>query len=174
MFARVSSLILLCLMSMNLMAMPTMKAGPEVEKKVLTGPAPKPATESDKKIATASAQKWLEYADTRSWERAWAASSDFYRNEMPVSHMGNLMYQHRKPFGALKDRKVKNVTYKYLKEGTLPGEYLIVAFDSEFENQKVVEVVVTYKEKDNLWRASGYMTDDGKGKPKSVESTKVH
>ncbi len=172
MFARVSSLILLCLMSMSLMAMPALTTAPEIEKKVLTGPAPEPATESDRKVAVASAEKWLEYADSRSWERAWAASSDFYRKEMPASHMGNLMYQHRKPFGALKNRKVKNVTYKYLKEGTLPGEYLVVEFDSEFENQKVVEAVITYKEKDNLWRASGYITDDGKPKKEAVK--KVH
>ena len=171
MFARVSSLILMCLMSFGLMAAPTTatEEAKRVAEKPAVSTAQKSATDKDRKIASASAQKWLEYADTRSWERAWAASSDFYRKEMPVSHMGNLMYQHRKPFGALKNRKVKNVTYKYLEEGTLPGEYLVVEFDSEFENQKIVEIVVTYKEKDNLWRASGYLTNDGKSKP-----TKVH
>ncbi len=117
---------------------------------------------SREEMATISAQKWLEMMDVHAWDKVWGGSSEFFRKEMPVDHWGRMVVDHRKPLGKFISRKLQGTEYKNLKEGTLPGEYIVVKFASSYEKKAVIEVVVTYKEKDGVWRSSGYLVADGK------------
>jgi TM2 domain-containing membrane protein YozV len=63
----------------------------------------------------------------------------------------------RAPLGALKTREVKSSRYKTSVPGAPDGEYVIIQFNTSFENkQSAVETVTPMREKDGSWRVSGY------------------
>jgi len=54
-------------------------------------------------------------------------------------------------------RKVKSTTYKTALPGAPDGEYVVIEFESVFENKKAaVETVTPMMDKDGKWQVSGY------------------
>jgi hypothetical protein len=63
----------------------------------------------------------------------------------------------RKPLGKLVTRKVKTKTYRTSLPGAPDGEYVVIEFETSFENKKwAVETVTPMMDKDGKWRVSGY------------------
>ena len=63
----------------------------------------------------------------------------------------------RKPLGKLVSRKIRSNTYKTSLPGAPDGEYVVIQFETSFENKKsAIETVTPMMEKDGKWRVSGY------------------
>ena len=63
----------------------------------------------------------------------------------------------REPLGKLISRKVKTKAYRTSLPGAPDGEYVVIEFETSFENKKVaVETVTPMMGKDGAWRVSGY------------------
>jgi hypothetical protein len=63
----------------------------------------------------------------------------------------------RDPLGKLLARKLKSATYATMLPGAPDGEYVVIKYDSSFENKKTaVETITPMLDKDGLWRVSGY------------------
>ena len=61
------------------------------------------------------------------------------------------------PLGKKTSRGVRSSEYSTTMPGAPDGEYVLLQFDTSFENkQSAVETVVMTKESDGLWRTSGY------------------
>ena len=63
----------------------------------------------------------------------------------------------RKPLGKVTSRKVKSKTYTRQVPGAPDGEYVVIQFETVFENKKAaIETVTPMLDKDGKWRVSGY------------------
>ena len=63
----------------------------------------------------------------------------------------------RSQFDALKARAVKSATFTRTLPGAPDGEYVVIQFDTQFENKAAaVETVTAMHEKDGSWRVAGY------------------
>ena len=63
----------------------------------------------------------------------------------------------RTPLGSLISRQVKTQTYKTELPGAPDGEYVVIQFDTSFENKRsAIETVTPMRDKDGAWRVSGY------------------
>jgi len=63
----------------------------------------------------------------------------------------------RKPLGKSISRQVKTKTYKTSLPGAPDGEYVVIQFETSFENKKsAIETVTPMMDKDGMWRVSGY------------------
>jgi hypothetical protein len=63
----------------------------------------------------------------------------------------------RKPLGKPISRQVKTKTYKTSLPGAPDGEYVVIQFETSFENKKsAIETVTPMMDKDGTWRVSGY------------------
>ena len=63
----------------------------------------------------------------------------------------------RKPLGKLILRKVQTKIYKTALPGAPDGEYVVIQFETSFENKKTaIETVTPMMDKDGKWRVSGY------------------
>ena len=52
---------------------------------------------------------------------------------------------------------MKTSIYKSVLQGAPDGEYVIITFETEFENKKsAIETVTPMMDKDGKWRVSGY------------------
>ena len=63
----------------------------------------------------------------------------------------------RKPFGATKKRSPKAAQFARSLPGAPDGEYVVMQFDTAFEQKAAaVETVTAAREKDGSWKIAGY------------------
>jgi hypothetical protein len=63
----------------------------------------------------------------------------------------------RAPLGKLVSRKLKSRQYAESLPGAPDGKYVVIQYDTVFENKKsAVETVTPMQDADGAWRVSGY------------------
>ena len=63
----------------------------------------------------------------------------------------------RKPLGKTLNRELKTSTYRTTLPGAPDGEYVVIQFETSFENKKsAIETITPALDKEGKWRVSGY------------------
>ncbi len=120
----------------------------------VSGVAAEPEKE---KAAVAAAEKWVALVDGGQYAESWKEAAEYFRNAVRQEHWEQAAQAVRKPLGKLVSRKVKTATYKTALPGAPDGEYVVVTFETSFENKKTaIETVTPMMDKDGTWRVSGY------------------
>jgi len=109
------------------------------------------------KAATSAAQTWLTVIDHGDYAQSWQEASAFFRSAVTEDKWKSSLEIVRKPLGKLTSRKVKKAQFATSLPGAPDGQYVVVQFDTAFENKpSAVETVTFMLEKDGQWRAAGY------------------
>lgn len=104
-----------------------------------------------------AAAGWLSMLDRGNWGGAYEASSQLFRNMVPIGAWMDSIPGVRAPFGAFESRTASTVAYKTSLAGRPDGEYVTAIFDAQFADKKdVEEIVTTVREADGQWRVIGY------------------
>jgi hypothetical protein len=107
--------------------------------------------------ATESATKWLALVDGGNFAVSWNEAAQYFKNAVSKEEWVKMLQAHRLPLGAVKSRKLKSATYKTSVPGAPDGKYVVIRFESSFENKKeATETVTPMLDKDGQWRVSGY------------------
>ena len=114
------------------------------------------ATEKEK-TAMVAAEKWLALVDQGKYAQSWKESSELFRAAVTAEQWDQTLQGSRKPLGKVVSRKLKKATYSDAVPGAPKGEYVVIQFDTAFENRAgSVETVTPMLEKDGTWRVSGF------------------
>nr|WP_315230080.1 DUF4019 domain-containing protein [uncultured Albidiferax sp.] len=104
-----------------------------------------------------AAAGWLSMLDRGNWGGAYEASSQLFRNMVPIGAWMDSIPGVRAPFGAFESRTASTVAYKTSLAGRPDGEYVTAIFDAHFTGKRdVEEIVTTVREADGQWRVIGY------------------
>jgi hypothetical protein len=116
------------------------------------------AVDSKKELgALSAAEKWLAIVDSKKYAESWKEAAEFFKNAVQPQQWEQSMQAVREPLGKLISRKVKTKAYQTSLPGAPDGEYVVIQFDTSFENKKkAVETVTPMMGKDGVWRVSGY------------------
>ena len=116
------------------------------------------AAEPEKeKVAVAAAEKWVALVDGGKYAESWKEAAAYFKNAVTQEQWEQAVQAVRKPLGKLVSRKVKTSTYKTALPGAPDGEYVVITFETAFENKKTaIETVTPMMDKDGKWRVSGY------------------
>jgi hypothetical protein len=107
--------------------------------------------------AIASGKQWLSLCDEAQYSDSWEQAATFFKNAVKKEQWEQLAAAVRAPLGKVEKRDVKSKTYQIQAPGAPDGEYVIIRFDSVFENKKeAVETVTMMMDKDRGWRVAGY------------------
>jgi hypothetical protein len=107
--------------------------------------------------AQAAAKSWLVLTDGAKYGPSWDDASSLFKAAVQRADWERSIKGVRSPLGALKNRKVKSATFARTLPGAPDGEYVVLVFESEFENKAAaVETVTPMLDKDGTWRVSGY------------------
>jgi hypothetical protein len=107
--------------------------------------------------ALSAAKKWLVVIDEGKYPESWREAASYFRNAVNQEQWERSLQAHRKPLGKLVSRKVKSKDYKTSLPGAPDGEYVVIQFETSFENKKrAVETVTPMIDDDGKWRISGY------------------
>jgi hypothetical protein len=116
------------------------------------------AQDSDKeKKAVSAAEKWLNMVDEGRYSDSWQGAAEYLRNAINQEQWNRSLRAVRKPLGEVVSRQMKTATYKTSLPGAPDGEYVVIQFDTSFENKKAaIETVTPMMDQDGRWRVSGY------------------
>jgi len=108
------------------------------------------------KAAVAAAEKWLSLVDSGKYVESWKRASAFFRNAITEGQWEQSLQGVRKPLGKLMSRKLKSKKYMTSLPGAPDGEYVVIEFETSFENKKSAVETVTPTMDSGSWRVSGY------------------
>ena len=116
-------------------------------------------TQHEQTVASAieAAKSWLQLADEGAYSQSWSQAAEYFRKNVSEEQWGKAIEPVRKPLGKVLSRKVINSTYTTSLPGAPDGQYVVIQFETSFENKRnAVETVTPMMEPDGQWRVSGY------------------
>jgi len=109
------------------------------------------------KAAISEALKWLNEVDEGKYEESWNDAAEYFKKAVKKEQWVQCLQAVRKPLGNLVSRELKNSTYRTSLPGAPDGQYVVILFQTSFENKKsAIETVTPMMDKDGNWRVSGY------------------
>ena len=107
--------------------------------------------------ALKASQAWLDLVDSGKYDASWEEASLYFKNSIKKEEWISTIKGVREPFGKLVKRTFKSKQSVDSMPGAPDGDYVIIQYDSVFENKKsAVETIVPMLEKDGKWKISGY------------------
>lgn len=107
--------------------------------------------------AQVAAKSWLALTDSAKYGQSWDDAASFFKRAVTKADWEKSIRGVRSPLGAMKARKVKSATFTRTLPGAPDGEYVVIQFESQFENKAAaIETVTPMHDKDGAWRVSGY------------------
>ena len=109
-------------------------------------------------LAQTSAQSWLALTDSGKYAESWQEASTLFRSAINQNiWVVDKITPARAPLGKILSRKLKSATYVKNPPGAPDREYVVIQYDTSFENKKeAVETITPMLDKDGKWRVSGY------------------
>jgi hypothetical protein len=115
------------------------------------------ANDTAENAAVASADSWLILADGGKYPETWDQAAGYFKTAVTRDQWLASLKAVRPPLGKVVARKLKSKMYTKTLPGAPDGEYVVIMYDTQFENKKsAVETVTPMLDKDGKWRVSGY------------------
>lgn len=109
------------------------------------------------KAAVTAAEKWVALLDSGNYANSWKEAAEYFKSAINQQQWEQSIKSVRNPLGKVIYRKVQSKTYQRTLPGAPDGEYVIIQFQTSFQNKKAaVETVTPMLDKDGQWRVSGY------------------
>jgi hypothetical protein len=115
------------------------------------------ANEMAEKKAVESSNAWLKLVDRGQYSKSWETTAELFKTAVTKEQWKQSLNGVRKPLGKVIRRNVKSKQYTSSLPGAPDGEYVVIQYETSFENKKAaIETVTPMLDKDGKWRVSGY------------------
>ncbi len=115
------------------------------------------ANEVAEKGAITASGAWLSLVDEGNYAESWNQAAGLFKNAVTKEQWQSTVKAVRTPLGKVVVRKLKSKKYTETMPGAPDGEYVVIQYETTFENKKsAVETVTPMLDKDGKWRVSGY------------------
>ncbi len=109
------------------------------------------------KDAVQASKEWLALVDGGGYSESWDKAAELFKAAVTKEQWKQAMTANRKPLGSLISRELKSKDYRTSLPGAPDGEYVVIQFQTSFQNkQSAIETVTPMLDKDGKWRVSGY------------------
>ena len=104
-----------------------------------------------------ASEQWLILIDKGKYAESWRQGSIVFQRTIPVDRWIGLVKSTRRPLGNVISRKVLDQRTAKDPKGLLPGDYMVLFYDTSFSKKGVAhELVTLVLEKDGQWRVLTY------------------
>lgn len=114
------------------------------------------ASEDQEKAAKRAALAWLALVDSGEYSASWEQAARLFKTQIGTDEWVKAVRSARRPFGALVSRRIASSHYTTTLPGAPDGEYVVLQFETRFENKAGATETVTPMLDDGTWRVSGY------------------
>lgn len=120
--------------------------------------APAVDVNRDVRPALEAANLWLGLADVNRAKQSWSQAAPVFQRAISADAWARSLQAARAPLGKVKSRTTKDAVFTRTLPGQPDGEYVVIQYDTVFENKaKASEMVTTVLGIDNRWRVAGYL-----------------
>jgi len=124
---------------------------------VTLGGCAKESNPAAEKLGIASSEAWLAVVDSEKYDESWDEAAEYFKSAITRDKWKESLQAVRKPLGRMVSRKLKSQQYFTTIPGAPDGEYVVIQYDTVFENKKAaVETITPMLDKDGKWKVSGY------------------
>jgi hypothetical protein len=134
---------------------PAQTAGAPAASPAAAVPAPA-QTAGMEDAAQKVAEAWLALVDEGKFAESWDEASAYARRVVPKELWMQAEQGGRQPLGRVIARKLKSRTYREQLPGAPDGKYVVILYDTTFENKKDALETITPTLDGDRWRVSGY------------------
>lgn len=114
-------------------------------------------TSAKKDSAGAAAREWLVLIDDGEYGRSWENAAQYFKDNVKPEQWRRSLEAARTPLGRQISRTIKSRIYRTTLPGAPDGEYVIIQFETVFENKpSAIETITPVLETDGTWRVAGY------------------
>ena len=107
--------------------------------------------------AKKSAESWLAVVDKGDYAASYDEAASIFKLAITKEDWLQKVRAARGPLGKMISRKLKLMQYETTLPGAPDGEYVVIQYDTSFENKRsAVETITPTLDKDGQWRVSGY------------------
>jgi hypothetical protein len=107
--------------------------------------------------AQVAAEKWLTQIDFANYEESWNLSAEIFKKNVSLEQWKESIKSVHESIGKVLSRALKSKQYATELLGAPDGEYVVIQYETTFENkQSGTETVTPMKDSDGEWRVSGY------------------
>lgn len=118
---------------------------------------PAMAAETPETEALEAAEAWLAVVDSGDYAKSWDTAAAYFKGAITKEKWEQALKGVRPPLGKVLSRNVKAKQFATSLPGAPDGEYVVIQFETSFENKSTaVETVTPMKDEDGKWRVSGY------------------
>jgi hypothetical protein len=115
------------------------------------------ANETAEKRAIEASDTWLKLIDNNQYAKSWETAAELFKNAIGEDQWNQSLNAVRKPLGKVMERNMKSKQYTTTLPGAPDGKYVVIQYETSFENKKSsIETVTPMLDKDGKWRVSGY------------------
>ncbi len=115
------------------------------------------SSEAKEEAAVQAANAWLALVDEGKFGESWETAAQYFKNAITKEKWEQTLTAVRNPLGQTVSRDLSSTTYMTSIPGAPDGEYVVIQFDTSFENKKSgVETITPMLDSDGKWRVSGY------------------
>jgi hypothetical protein len=119
--------------------------------------APAGAADKPEDAAQAAAESWLKLVDDGNFAASWEQAAKVFKGAVNQADWVQAAGGVRTPLGKLVSRKLKSREYTEKMPGAPDGRYVVVQYDTVFENKaSAIETVTPMADPDGAWRVAGY------------------
>lgn len=116
-----------------------------------------PDNKEKEAAAAEAAEKWLALVDEGKYSESWDEAAGFFKGAVTKEQWHQSLSGVRKPLGKALKRELSSSRYATQLPGAPDGQYVVIQFETSFENKKSsVETVTPMMDEDGRWRVSGY------------------
>jgi hypothetical protein len=118
---------------------------------------PAVANEMAETKAFEASNTWLKLIDNSQYTKSWETAAEPFKKAIGKEQWNQSLDAIRKPLGNVIKRGVKSKQYMTSLPGAPDGEYVVIQYETSFENKgPSIETVTPMLDKDGKWRVSGY------------------
>jgi hypothetical protein len=115
------------------------------------------ANEAKEATAVAAAKTWLALVDEGIYGDSWETAAAYFRRAITKEKWVRMLTAVRDPLGNTVSRELSSKTYTQSLPGAPDGEYVVIQFETSFQNKKsAIETITPMLDNDGEWRVSGY------------------
>ncbi len=111
------------------------------------------ANESSGSIA---AKEWLNIIDAGKYAESWQKADSFFKSQLSQKKWNNALKDIRTPLGKVTSRSELSAKEYSSLPGVPSGEYLVIQFQTEFQNKKSFTETLTLSKNSGQWLPVGY------------------
>lgn len=102
------------------------------------------------------AKQWLKIVDAGEYVKSWQKSDLLFKSQLSLTKWDAALKGVRTPLGKVKSRSELGAKEYSALPGVPEGEYLVIQFQTEFENKKSATEILTLSKSSGHWLPVGY------------------